>query len=236
MIIFAIKSKAFMKFTKEEAFESLKGMLTNNGKKTLRMSEKSINKQLDTLIPLIANDEMELNDFVSKVKDTFSVMNSNAEKDNSDFIKQWEKDHPSTEPKDEPKDKPSNDGGSQNDDVMAKMMKRLEELEKRNAEREKEIKVSEKRSELLKAMKEKGIKDEQWSKDLVAEISLTEDLDVEAKADSFLKLYNKTKAASGGDGVTPLGTSNGGDNKEAHRFDYLKKKFEREEKERKDVI
>lgn len=227
-----------MKFTKEEAFESLKGILTNNGKKTLRMSEKSINKQLDTLIPLIANDDMELKDFVEKVKDTFSVMNSNAEKDNSDFVKQWEKDHPQhQDPKPKPDgNNPDGNGGSGQNDAMEKMMKRLEELEKRENEREKETKISEKRKELLKAMKEKGIKDEQWSKDLVAEISLTEDLDVEAKADSFLKLYNKTKAAGGGEGTTPLGTSNNGDNKEAHRFDYIKKKFEREQEKRKDVI
>lgn len=220
-----------MKFTKEEAFESLKGILTNNGKKTLRMSEKSINRQLESLMPLIANEEMELKDFVDKVKDTFSVMNSNAEKDNSDFVKQWEKDHPQTNPEPPKADEPNPD------DAMAKMLKRLEELESREAERDKEAKMSQKKKDLLKAMKEKGIKDEQWSKDLVAEISLTEDFDVEAKADSYLKLYNKSQAASAGDnGATPAGTSNSGGNKEAHRFDYLKKDFEREQERGKNVI
>lgn len=220
-----------MKFTKEEAFESLKGILTNNGKKTLRMSEKSINRQLESLMPLIANEEMELKDFVDKVKDTFSVMNSNAEKDNSDFVKQWEKDHPQTNPE------PPKPSEPKTDDAMAKMLKRLEELESREAARDKEAKMSQKKKDLLKAMKEKGIKDEQWSKDLVAEISLTEDFDVEAKADSYLKLYNKSQAASAGDnGATPAGTSNSGGNKEAHRFDYLKKDFEREQERGKNVI
>lgn len=220
-----------MKFTKEEAFESLKGILTNNGKKTLRMSEKSINRQLESLMPLIANEEMELKDFVDKVKDTFSVMNSNAEKDNSDFVKQWEKDHPQVNPEPPKADEPKPD------DAMAKMLKRLEELESREAARDKEAKMSQKKKDLLKAMKEKGIKDEQWSKDLVAEISLTEDFDVEAKADSYLKLYNKSQAASAGDnGATPAGTSNSGGNREAHRFDYLKKDFEREQERGKNVI
>lgn len=220
-----------MKFTKEEAFESLKGILTNNGKKTLRMSEKSINRQLESLMPLIANEEMELKDFVDKVKDTFSVMNSNAEKDNSDFVKQWEKDHPQVNPEPQKPNEP------QPDDAMAKMLKRLEELENREAERDKEAKMSQKKKDLLKAMKEKGIKDEQWSKDLVAEISLTEDFDVEAKADSYLKLYNKSQAASAGDNcATPTGTSNSGANREAHRFDYLKKDFEREQEKSKNVI
>lgn len=201
-----------MKFTKEEAFESLKGILTNGGKKPLRMSEKSINKQLESLMPLIANDEMELDDFVGKVKDTFSVMNSNAEKDNSDFIKKWEKEHPEpTNPEppkaDDPKD----------DDPVAKMMKRLEELENREKAREKEQTMAQKKKDLLKAMKEKGIKDEQWSKDLVAEISMTEDFDIEAKADAYLKLYNKSQS-SFSEGYTPRSTSNSGERREENPF------------------
>lgn len=220
-----------MKFTKEEAFENLKGILTNGGKKTLRMSEKSINKQLDSLMPLIANEDMELNDFVAKVKDTFSVMNSNAEKDNSDFVKQWEKDHPQVNPDSPKPNEPAPD------DAMAKMLKRLEELENREAAREKEKVIFDKKRDLLNAMKEKGIKDEQWAKDLVAEISLTEDFDIEAKSDSYLKLYNKSQAASAGNnGATPAGTSNSGGNKGAHRFDYIKKDYEREQERSKNVI
>lgn len=219
-----------MKFTKEEAFESLKGILTNNGKKTLRMSEKSINKQLESLIPLIANDDMELKDFVDKVKDTFSVMNSNAEKDNSDFVKQWEKDHPVTNPELKKNDEPKPD------DAMAKMLKRIEELESREAQRVKEQSIAQKKKDLLKAMKEKGIKDEQWAKDFVAEIGLSDDFDIEEKADSYLKLYNKSKASSAGENETTPATPSSGNNKEAHRFDYIKKDFERESERRKEVI
>lgn len=224
-----------MKFTKEEAFESLKGILTNGGKKPLRMSERSLREQSDDLIDLVANEEMELEDFVGKVKKLLSSTNSNVEKDSSDrfkeHVKQWEKDHPQTNPEPPKADEPKPD------DAIAKMLKRLEELENREAERDKEAKMSQKKKDLLKAMKEKGIKDEQWSKDLVAEISLTEDFDVEAKADSYLKLYNKSQAASAGDnGATPAGTSNSGGNREAHRFDYLKKDFEREQERGKNVI
>lgn len=216
-----------MKFTKEEAFEKLKGILTNNGKKTLRMSEKSINKQLESLMPLIANDDMELDDFVSKVKDTFSVMNSNAEKDNSDFVKQWEKDHPTKPTNPEP----PKDNEPKHDDAMAKMLKRLEELEEKEEAREKEATMAQKRKDLLKAMKDKGINDE-WSKDFVAEISLTDDFDIEAKADSYLKLYNKSKASTAGSsGTTPLDTSNGGGQRDANPFKEASemKKREREQ-------
>lgn len=225
-----------MKFTKEEAFESLKGVLTNDGKKTLRMSERSLKEQSEDLIKLIANDDMELQDFVEKVSPLLSSTNSNVEKDASDRfkeqIKQWEKDHPAPQanpepPKEEPK----------GDDVMSKMMKRLEELENREKAREKEISMAQKRKDLLKAMKEKGIKDEQWSKDFVAEISMTDDFDIDSKADAYLKLYNKSQAATAGDGdATPRSSSPNTSGREAHRFDYIKKEYERESEKRKDVI
>lgn len=196
-----------MKFTKEEAFEKLKGLLTNNGKKDLQMSERSINEQLEVLMPLIANDEMELDDFIGKVKASFEVMNSNAKKDNSDFIKEWEKNHPVTEP-------PKNDPPQNNEpnDAMAALLKRIDKLEKKNAERDKEAVLVQKRKDLLKAMKDKGIKDENWSKSFIEEISITEDFDVDAKADAYLKIYNKSQAGQTGNGSTPFGSSsNGGD-------------------------
>lgn len=180
-----------MKFTDEEAFEKLKGILTNNSKKPLRMSEKSVKKQLEILMPLVANEEMELSDFVDKVKDTFSVMNSNAEKDNADFVKQWEKNHPTPTVPPNPDNKPD-----EPDAQMVALQKRLEELEAKETAREKERAVSQKRSDLLKAMKEKGIKDEQWAKDFIAEIAITDDFDIDSKAEAYLKIYNKSQAST----------------------------------------
>ena len=225
-----------MKFTKEEAFESLKGILTNGGKKPLRMSERSLREQSDDLIDLVANEEMELEDFVGKVKKLLSSTNSNVEKDSSDrfkeHVKQWEKEHPVENPEPVKNDDPKPD------DAMAKLLKRIDELEQKEAQREKERSISDKRSQLLRVMKEKGIKDEQWSKDFVSEISITEDFDIEAKADLFLKLYNKSKASSanGNNCATPKDASASGNNSEAHRFDYLKKDFEREQERSKNVI
>ena len=217
-----------MKFTKEEAFEKLKVILTNNGKKSLRMTERSIGKQLDTLIPLIANDEMELDDFVGKVKDTFSTMNSNAEKDNADFVKEWEKNHPVPEPpKDDPKkvDEPN--------EAMAALLKRIDELERKNAERDKEVILAQKRKDLLKAMKEKGIKDENWSKSFIEEISITEDFDVDAKADAYLKIYNKSQASDTGNDTTPRGVSSTGtDPNKKDPLSEVRKLVEQRNKER----
>ena len=146
-----------MKFTKEQAFEILRSNLTNGGKKTLRMSEKSINAQLDTLIPLVANDEMELNDFIEKVKPTFATMNSNAEKDNSDFIKQWKEQHPEQNP-DPNNPEPKKPTSTDNTEMKA-LMDRIEALEKENNENKLKAEVAEKRSELVAKMKETGITD-----------------------------------------------------------------------------
>lgn len=189
-----------MKFTKEQAFEILRSFLTNGGKKTLRMSEKSMNAQLDTLIPLVANDEMELNDFVEKVKPTFNTMNSNAEKDNSDFIKQWEKDHPNPNPDPNPNPNP-NPKPNDIDPTMKALLDRLDKLEKENNKVRAQREIADKRSELVAKMKEKGITDTEWIESFLSEVNITKDIDVDAKADSFLKIYNKTLA--GGDPPTP---------------------------------
>lgn len=222
-----------MKFTKEEAFEKLKAHLTNSGRKTLRMSERSLEGHIEDLMSLIANDETELDDFFEKAKGFVERANSNAEKDRSDFIKEWKKDNPSPAKKTDAQDSQDPDKGDKGDDAMSQMMKRLEELEKKNAARDMETKISAKRDELLNAMKEKGIKDEQWSKDLVSEISISEDLDVAAKADSFLKLYNRqqAKVPKGWTPGSPSGTS---DSK--NLFDDVKKLKQQRDEAQKKVV
>lgn len=222
-----------MKFTKEEAFEKLKGFLTNDGKKDLQMSERSINEQLEILTPLLATDDMELDDFFSKVKDSFSVMNSNVKKDNSDFVKQWEKNHPNNNP---PSNAKTPENTSKDDDATSALLKRIEELEKKEAERVKEAALAQKRKDLLQAMKAKGIKDEQWSKDFVSEIAITDDMDVDAKAESFLKIYNKSQASQTGNGTTPLGTSSNGNANKEDPLAEARKLMEQRYKEREELL
>lgn len=177
-----------MKFTKEQAFEKLKAILTNDGKKPLRMSEQSINKQLDTLMPLIASDETELDDFVEKVKPSFETMNGNAEKDRSDFIEDWKKKHPEQQPPQQQQQTKSD-----NPEVQA-LMDRVAELEKDKKENATKAAIAAKKSELLTKLKEKGITDKDWCNAMVNEISLDENTDVDAKATNLLNLYNKNKS------------------------------------------
>lgn len=187
-----------MKFTKDDAYKELVARMTARGEK-LALSERTINGQLDTLIKFIANDETELDDFIGKVLPSFQNLEGQYRKDNSDFIKQWEKDHPAQDSK--PTDPPA-------DDYTKKLEERLLALEKKNEEVEKNKRLSAKKAELKDLMKKKGIKDDNWSDTLLSEVAITEDMDIEAKADSYLKMYNQQKAVFEG-GATP-GMSYGG--------------------------
>lgn len=212
-----------MKFTKEEAFESLKGILTNSGKKPLRMSERSLKEQSEILIELCADEEMDVDTFVNKVSKLLNSTNSNVEKDSSDrikdFVNQWKKEHPDQDPK------PA--GGSDSDnpqiktlmDVIKAMREEMDAGKRENA-------IKAKRNELASALKKKGVKDEEWVNDFLSEINITEDMDVDAKADSFLKIYNRSRADVG-DGASPKNASNGDTKKYKTMFEDIRKEREK---------
>ena len=179
-----------MKFTKEEALEKLKGHLTNNGRKPLRMSERSLEGHIDDLMSLIANDETELDDFFEKAKGFVERANSNAEKDKSDFIKDWKAQNPIT-----PKPQEQQDEENENDPNKV-LLDRIAALEGKIQAEEKNKAIGQKRRELKAKMKDAGIADADWTDMVLSEIAITEDLDVAAKAESLVKLYNKQNAAS----------------------------------------
>lgn len=195
-----------MKFTKEEAFESLKSALTNNGRKTLRMSEKSLRSQLETLMPLLADDEMELDSFLEKVKPSFEVMNSNAEHDRSTFIKKWNDEHKKDDDDDKDGDKKDDDNGTQ------ALMEKIAAMQKRLDDADKVKKDADTRNTFISKVKEKGVKDSEWVKDYVSELTIGEGFDVDARVDACVKLYNKTKASSGSGDTTPDRSGGDGDN------------------------
>lgn len=195
-----------MKFTKEEAYKDLVAKLTSKGEK-LNLSERTLNKHLDTLIKFVANEEMELSDFVKEVLPDIKELDGQYRKDNSDFIKQWEKDHPVQQPPKQQQTDPTKD------EYTKKLEERLEALEAKERENEKSKMIAGKRNELLNAMRSKGIKDDEWSNSLLAEVSITEDIDVESKAESFLKMYNKQQAAFEG-GATPQSSFGGSKDKD----------------------
>lgn len=187
-----------MKFTKEDAYKELVARMTAKGEK-LSLSDISINRTLDTLMPLI-NEETELADFLDNYLPLFNVANANVRNDVSVRIKEYLDKNP--------KDKPANANPSPNDILM----KRLEELEQTVAETKKENIKREKKSVLVSKLKEKGVKDVNWIESLLEEIPIDEDFDVDAKVSNYLNIYNMLKAQIDNN-VTP-GEPGGGNGKE----------------------
>lgn len=210
-----------MKFTKQQAFEKLKSILTEDGKKTLRMSEKSINETLENLMPLIASDETELDAFVEKVKPTFITMNGNAEHDMSAFVNKWKQEHPEPQQQQQQQQQQGNETAE-----MKAMRERLEALEQKETARQTTKTIEDKKKQILAKLKEKGIKNEDWCNGMIAEVDINTDTDVDAKVESLVAFYNKHKAASGG-GYTPRGGAGGGEGNKSE-FDDIKAAREKE--------
>lgn len=200
-----------MKFKEEEAYEKLVAQLTNNGKKPLQASERTLKHLLTRYYKKFADDETELDAFIADVADDFEEVNGNVNKDKADFVKQYQNEHKPKEEK--PADGAHGANDQKDDDKSASVLEALQKqvaalIEERNNTKKANA-IALKRQELLSKMEEKGIKDKEWANNFVNEISITEDLDVNAKADAYLKIYNKSQVL---DKVPPTPTG-GGNNK-----------------------
>lgn len=171
-----------MKFTKDEAYKELVAKMTTKGEK-LNLSERSINEQLERLIALIANDETELDAFVESILPLVKTADANVRNDVSFGINEYKKNNPIQEPKKETKVEKA--------DPNAELVARLAALENELSESKKQRALSDIKGNLINEMKKKGIEDEDWINSFVSEVNITEDFDVEAKAEHYLGVYNK---------------------------------------------
>jgi hypothetical protein len=177
-----------MKFTKEDACKDLMSKIPTKGE-TLQLSERSINEQLETLMPLLANEETELADFITSVLPIFKTADANVRANVSAQVKEYKEKNPIQEPpkKQEPSKK--------EDDEVAKLLERINALEQKNADNEKAKALAKRRSDVTAIMKEKGVKDGEWINDFLEAVSLDgEDFDAATRAESYVKIYNKTKS------------------------------------------
>lgn len=187
-----------MKFTKEEVLEQLKNELTKGGK-TLHLSDRTINENVDDLLPLLANEETELSDFMSKALPFVRRTNANFEKEKADFIKTYK-----PVEKEKPVEKPNTP--LVGDDTISELKAKLEKLESMYETEKRNRTIGALKRSLKSKLKEKGVSDEEWLDTLIPELNITEDFDVESKIDSYVKIFNKSKANTPAD-VTPLSTS-----------------------------
>ena len=206
-----------MKFTKEEACKHITSKFSETGQ-TRYISERSINEILDTLMPLLANDETELDNFVTSVLPAIKSADMNIKNDISVGIKDYKEKNPITPPKEKEEKKED----EKKDDKYEALLARLEAMETAHKEEETKKKVKSLREDFIAKAKEKGVKNESWLKDYAEEITIGENFDVEAKADSCLKFYNKFKSKMNTD-VSP--EDGGGDNPDASK--YLKEVIKR---------
>lgn len=177
-----------MKFTKEDACKDLMSKIPTKGE-TLQLSERSINEQLETLMPLLANDETELADFITSVLPIFKTADANVRANVSAQVKEYKEKNPIQEP---PK---KQEQSKKEDDEVAKLLERINALEQKNADNEKAKALAKRRSDITAIMKEKGVKDGEWINDFLEAVSLDgEDFDAATRAESYVKIYNKTKS------------------------------------------
>lgn len=190
-----------MKFTKKQLLDTLKGKLTANGKH-LSISDKTITSLSDSHYDLLVNEETELDDFVSRILPQFVTLNGNYEKDNADFIKSWQKDHPSGNGgkgegngnADDNGNGNGNGGGSSPE--LTALLERLKKLEEKEAAVEAEKVLSQKRSELRAKLKEKGVKDEKWAETYLKKLTITNDSDLDKEAADALEFYNMAHSST----------------------------------------
>lgn len=188
-----------MKFTKEQAVEKLNQVLTNGGKKPLRMSAKTLEGQVETLLAFVSDEELELDAFVEKVKAGLAAVNSNIEHDNSEFVKKYKEEHPEPSKQETPPPPP--------EDHNAEILRRLTELEKERDTRNEQDAIAAKRSEIKKYLNEKNVKNDKWIDSILSIATIGKDDDVEEKGKTYLELYNAT--ASNGSPIVPGAPSPG---------------------------
>jgi hypothetical protein len=156
---------------------------------TLQLSERSINEQLETLMPLLANDETELADFITSVLPIFKTADANVRANVSAQVKEYKEKNPIQDP---PK---KQEQSKKEDDEVAKLLERINALEQKNADNEKAKAIAQRRSDITAIMKEKGVKDGEWINDFLEAVSLDgEDFDATTRAESYVKIYNKTQS------------------------------------------
>lgn len=186
-----------MKFTKEEFSEELKKKLTNDGKKKLAQSDRTFNAQVERIYKRLekrGDDEMELDDAVAEYQPDFEEIEGNLRSDNAAFVKDWKKNHPEKDPDKGPEYPTGNGVENGNEDKLDKLLKEIEDLKKKQNERDKAEKIADKRKELKSALKKDGVEDTEWIDSYIKKLNITEETDIDEEKDDALKLYNKSNS------------------------------------------
>lgn len=181
-----------MKFTKEEFSEELKKLLTDNGKKPMVQSERTFNASVERIFKRLEkfDDESELDSAVADYLPDFQEIEGNMRKDNSDFVKKWEKEHKNSSDN-------SNEGGGKNgnnaaegNSELSELLKRMGTIEDLLAKQRLAETISSKKKQLKKALKKDGVEDDEWIEKYIAKLNIDEETDIDEEKEDAIALFN----------------------------------------------
>lgn len=175
----------------------------------MQQSERTFSKLVEKIYSRLEkrDDDEELENVVDDYLSDFEEIEGNLRKDNSDFIKKWQTEHPEPTPKPKPTSLKDDEG----EDRLQKLMDKLDAMERRQNERDKEEKIALKRKAIKAALKKEGIDNAKWIDGYVEKLRIDEDSDVDSEKADALALWNivaskpnnKTPGGTGGDDGEP---------------------------------
>ena len=194
-----------MKFTKEDAGKEIAAKLSKSVE-NIGAWDRTIRENVETLWSILGEEnEIELNDFVSKSLPLFNTTAGFMRKTNADLAKSYEEKIELLK-KNQPQPSPT----PPTPDPNKELIERLAALEKANEEQKTKLAIETKRKELTDKLKDKGVKDAKWINDLFSLVSVQADTDVYAEVDKYVNLYNSSRSRYNSN-VTPSTPQNNPD-------------------------
>ena len=181
-----------MKFTKEEFSEELKKLLTDNGKKPMVQSERTFNASVERIFKRLEkfDDESELDSAVADYLPDFQEIEGNMRKDNSDFVKKWEKEHKNSSTNTNAKDHQNGNNAAEGNSELSELLKRMGTIEDLLAKQRLAETISSKKKQLKKALKKDGVEDDEWIEKYIAKLNIDEETDIDEEKEDAIALFN----------------------------------------------
>ena len=181
-----------MKFTKEEFSEELKKLLTDNGKKPMVQSERTFNASVERIFKRLEkfDDESELDSAVADYLPDFQEIEGNMRKDNSDFVKKWEKEHKNSSANSNEEGSKNGNNAAEGNSELSELLKRMGTIEDLLAKQRLAETISSKKKQLKKALKKDGVEDDEWIEKYIDKLNIDEDTDIDEEKDDAVALFN----------------------------------------------
>lgn len=202
-----------MKFTKQEAVESITAKFADKAK-GIDLA-RTIGEAVSNGIEMIGEEsEMELDAFTAIVEKNVSSALGLARHlkttTSTELQQQLDELKKKLEGKDTPPAPPKTNEIKSEDPAIQALLDKMTKMEEKLQRQERDTTIEGKRA-ALKAKMSEDIKDNEWIDAYLKEINVTEDMDVEAKAKDYVAFYNKTSAGGGKRSVTPKPTGGNDD-------------------------